>query len=486
MPDVAMILKFLVDCLGVHKNDPPLNYRDFGRLTKGELGAERYRKVLRNTMDAIGAMFLGNENAEELIDRMFAQRMEAPVKVERWRQHGKLLVPAPIRDVPKEASRWLLDEAGNVTNFRDILLHNWAEFLELVEFIRDGFGNEPLEDDLGRLAWLDWFALPLLAMNMHEFSWKMTSFHAGMPMGQLWYLPKVRDIDENGNAVGMLYPSNNVLKWWQDLLGVDLQALHGVLLRNNPEFDAKRELRRWRDEDSVPDKVTIDAWCSIDWKPYYKGTFEDNVALPPLERWKRCKSFLIGKGMDPAQRNWLQDFTDEEKKTFEGRSRGEYLELEITPFTDHSFAEFFGAADPVAAGLPVEELLRKVSVRWAAPSNDILKARLYVAVAFHRAYRSLLKWLGAEEAGLKCSYYWKIYSYIQYVHDTAGSPEKFAKRLEAMPNSVEKDAIIWMFRPELRAILPEMLKTQTGPQARDLRERVRQARLMKKQEHRRA
>ena len=116
------------------------------------------------------------------------------------------------------------------------------------------------------------------------------------------------------------------------------------------------------------------------------GTFADDASLPLNERWHRCRDFLVKMGFHDPARNWLEGVQGKPRDTFQVQYRGEMLELEILPFKQTPFAAFFDSPDPIAAGLPVLELIERIAERYARPTNGQLKARLIIATAFQRAF----------------------------------------------------------------------------------------------------
>jgi hypothetical protein len=284
------------------------------------------------------------------------------------------------------------------------------------------------------MPWAMLFVVPFLAANLVEYQTNNSQLESGMPGGRFWYLPL--PIEGDGEDLKYDWPVNQVLGWWEDLLGDELYAHAGMLcdLGDDPDV-ARRQIHAWRHENRTPKPVTIARWCQGNWRDKYKGTFADAPALPLAERWKRCREFLERKGLNDFSSNWLEAAGEDVKRVFEDQYRGERLEREILPFRGLPFRTFFEAPDAIAAGLPVEEMIRRVAERYAVPTNGQLKVRLLVASAVQRAFTEMLEFLGQGPSVHLLMWFQGVYCFLMDIHNKA-HPEtqsEFLRLLGSVP-----------------------------------------------------
>jgi hypothetical protein len=151
----------------------------------------------------------------------------------------------------------------------------------------------------------------------------------------------------------------------------------------------------------------------------YKGAFRHEVSLPLPEQWLRCKQYLVSKGLHEPGRNWLADFPAEARAGFGRQYRGHQLELEILPFEEASFEDFFKAEDSIRAGLPVEAFIERVAERFQAPTNMQLRARLLMATAFHRTFNKAREGLGREAVFRLLGWFKELHFVLMRLHNRA-------------------------------------------------------------------
>lgn len=174
------------------------------------------------------------------------------------------------------------------------------------------------------------------------------------------------------------------------------------------------------------------------------------------ERWNRCRAFLVKKGFHNATRNWLKDIHGKPAEMFRDQYRGELLELEILPFKQIPFAAFFESPDPVAAGLPVAELIGRIAERYARPTNGQLQARLIIAAAFQRAFVRMMDSLGVQNALRICSWFQEVYSFLVDLHNQGANTAEILRLIRKVPESQGglRSACEWLFDPEALGKLP--------------------------------
>ena len=448
LPSTGQVLAFMVDCLGVPKDSDHFNYAEFKRLKNGGLAPDTYWEVARKTMAGIVASFVGDQAAKPTIDNILKQRASTPVRKYHLEKRGPLVVPVPELEAPEESLFWKFDEAGNVTNFGEIILHDWMEFLQKHEYLVQQSARGDSKDGKAFIFWLHLFVIPFLASSIHEYQFRNTDLESGMPGGSLWYLPHVTEENPETQDRKISRPVNKVLLWWEDLLGTDLTDIAGLLCDAGDDAEnAKRQVRLWRDGDRPPDQVTIERWCKVSWAEKYRGTFLDDPGLTLAQRWDHCRAFLIQKGFYPDSSNWLDKCDHQSRAVFSKVYRGEMLEQEIPPFKVCRFSEFFESGEPIATGLPVADLIERVATRYAAPSNPVLKARLFIAAAFQRAFRKLCETRSEDFALTSCVHFNRVYNFIVGLHADGNSREKVLARLYGAPPEMAicRESCDWLY-----------------------------------------
>jgi hypothetical protein len=305
--------------------------------------------------------------------------------------------------------------------------------------------------------WVCKVVVPFLAVNLNDYQRNNSRFESGMPGGKFWYLPLFIPSKGADEKLGIKWPVNTVLEWWEDLLGCELASYAHLLCDAGDDLgNARRQIRAWRHENRPPEQATIERWCKVSWTGKYAGTFSDDVALPLDERWQRCRAFLVKRGFDDPTRNWLENVRGKPRETFQGQYRGEMLELEILPFRKTSFAAFFESPEPIAAGLPVAELIGRIAERYAQPTNDQLKARLMVAAAFQRAFIRMAQVLGPNNALQICDWYQQVYCYLVDLHNQTTNGREISRLIRNGPESEGglRYACEWLFDPDALDKLP--------------------------------
>jgi hypothetical protein len=448
LPSTGAVLAFMVDCLGVPKETDHYGYKELERLGKGGLATEKYWAVARKVMDAIVTSFMETKAASQTIDNVFRQKVTAPIKRIHWQMHKGLLVPVPEFAAPREAVFWKRNAVGELKDFGEILVHDWTEFLARHEFLVSQCGSNENPRINVVFHWACAFVVPFLAVNLLDYDRNDSRLESGMPGGRFWFLPLLVLPDREGEKPHFKWPVNTLLEWWEDLLGSELTSYASVLCASgdNPD-NARRQAHAWRHEDRPPDQATIERWCKVSWADKYAGTFSDDTSLPLNERWNRCRAFLVKKGFHDTTHNWLEGVRGKPREVFQKQYRGELLEREILPFKQTSFAAFFDSPDPIAAGLPVAELIERIAERYAQPTNEQLKARLIIAAAFQRAFIQTVKSQGTHNTLRICEWFQEVYCFLVDLHNRANSSEEILRLLRDTPESQGglRFACEWLF-----------------------------------------
>lgn len=470
LPTTGAVLAFMVDCLGIPKETDDYGYKELERLKKGGMATETYWAVARKVMDAIVGSFLETKTASQTIDSVFKQKVAVPIKRIHWQMRKGVLVPVPEFTAPSEAIYWKRNAAGELEDFGEILVHDWTEFLARHEFLVSKCGStaKPRLDVV--FNWACTFVVPFLAVNLFDYQRNNSQLESGMPGGRFWYLPQLILPENTDSKPRIKWPVNTVLEWWEDLLGSELTAHAGMLCApgNNPD-NARRQVHAWQHEKSPPDQVTIERWCKLSWADKYAGTFFADASLPLNERWYRCRDFLKKKGFHDSARNWLEGVQGKPRETFLKQYRGEMLEQEIPPFKQTAFAAFFDLPDPIAAGLPVEDLIERIAERYAQPTNGQLKARLIIAAAFQRAFIQMVEAQGIHNALRICDWFQEVYCYLVDLNNQGADSDEILRRIRNAPESQGglRYACEWLYDAEVWSKMPaelaaDFLKSQTG------------------------
>lgn len=459
LPTLGAVLAFMVDCLGIPKEGNGYSYKEIERLKKGGMASDKNWAVARKVMEAILASFLDAKTAVEILDTVFKQVLAGRVRRIRWHKHDRVLVPVPELAGPPEAANWVWDAQGRLKNLSQHLVHDWTEFLFRHNSLVQDCGSSEPPSQQAISAWAFMFVIPFLAANLVEYQFNNSRIECGMPRGRFWYLPRLLPPENSQGKRRYKWPINQVMEWWADLLGGDLSRHTAMLCALGSDADnARRQIHAWCHENRPPDLVTIDRWSKQQWSDKYAGAFVYSPDLPIKERWGQCRAFLVRKGFDKNNINWLEGMGEKPRETFRGQYRGEPLELEILPFKETTFAAFFSSADPISACLPVEELIRRIAERFAPPTNDQLRTRLILAAAFQRAFTKTMEALGENRALYLLSLFQEVYCFLTDLHNrtTPLCGSEILRQLSSVPESQVGLRYIceWLFDEDSWRTLP--------------------------------
>jgi hypothetical protein len=443
IPATAQILRYLIGVLGLPiKGARGFSYKDLQRLERGGISRRKIQQVISAVIDHIWSLGAGNDAGGR-----FAE------------------VRSKFEDNLPAATTWTYDEQDRAIFGRAEFLRDFLEFLDRSDQLRRELG--PAFRGRGAtFIWLRQFVIPFWAANLAEYYYMGVEWDRGMPGGKFWFLPQIR-LGPEGVSVHK-WPANLVLAWWRDLLGHPLERFADTLCGKEATPDnARRQIYRWLNEDNPPGFETIERWLRHRWS--YEGTFEDDASASLPERWKRCREFLGLKAMI-ADASWKEKSPIlPGEQVVRNQARGEPLELEIPAFQAHSFSAFFESADPVAAGLPVGELMARVAARWRGPSVAELRLRFHIACAVQRAWQDAADALGETNAWLLSNWFQSAYNHLLQAHRDAVAPT--AQGLTASLENVISDdrlafgALIWIYSSEGWSLLPRLMMRQLQIQA---------------------
>ncbi len=388
-------------------------------------------QVSRRVIDEIVRAFTGEQQPSSVMDRVLIEKDSQPLKYLEWWQGPD----------------------GNLLNVRDHLVRDFIEFIHRHEMLVQSFGSGASEPCVV-YQWLGLFVLPVLVMNLIEYQRNGADIEKGMQSGRFWYLPEPAFNGPDGKR-RIKWPTNSVLEWWQDLLGYSLESVAQKLCapgkreKDFNEANAVRQVREWVEGDRPLSFATIERWCHQEWE--YEGAFRNDPALCIEEQWMRCRDFLKAKGFHDSKVMSLECLSAERRALFSKKYRGHPLELEILPFEEASFEDFFNVPDAVKAGFPVKEMIRRVAERFKEPSNVQLRSRLLVGVAFHRAFNEAYKFLGAEAAVRLVDWFKDLHFVLVDLHNRSNNEpegEHAILRLLREKHSWgddRRDAVEWLF-----------------------------------------
>jgi hypothetical protein len=392
IPELGQVLKFLLDCFDIRRDGDPLTHKQVERLAKGkDLSREKLEKVSRAILDTIYKQVAAATTAGEPTGRV----------MDEWSRN------------PGSMQGLAYNEKGEVVLTRDQLLKDLVEFCWRHQFLIEHLKD--CKHTSGAMQyWLSGFVIPYVASNLVDYYFTANNPEAGMPGGRLWYVPQIEATQDPARPHRLVMPSQQVLRWWEDLLGRSLENLGKQLCgpASDPE-SARRQIAAWKNEAKSPDSETIRRWTNQTWD--YQGVFHDDPALPIQERWRRCREFLNGKDLI-GNSDWTKGTKNSEfdpERALAESYRGERLEEEICPFAAHPFKDFFDSSDPKADGLPVEKLVERVAARWRTPTRVELHSRLMVGRAMNIAWNACTRALGME--GTLKSIRWAGCSYNHYM-----------------------------------------------------------------------
>lgn len=390
IPELGEILKFLLDCFDVPRKGNELTYKRVERLSKRKgLSKEKAEQVARSILDTLQKELTRGTVVEGATGKLLEQLQKHPLK----------------------HAGFELDEKGNAIIGEFQLLKDLIEFIHRHQYLLAELKD--FKNGVRSLhVWLNGFVIPYIASTLVDYSYTANSPETGMPGGRMWYVPQPEATGDDEKTLRLVMPVEQVLRCWEDLLGKGLENLADQLIAESSDTDnARRQIAAWKREGRVPAIATIERWSGVEW--IYDGRFVDDPTSPLKERWDKCRFFLAGKGMIGAS-DWVKGAANspfEPDRNLAKKYRGEKLEEEIPPFKEHAFQSFFDSVDPVGAGLPVENLLERVALRWKAPTKVQLHFRLLVARAMNKAWEACVETLGTENAIAMMEWFSRCYNH---------------------------------------------------------------------------
>lgn len=345
-PQVGRILNFALDCFGLTRAEVGLTAKQGQRLASGkDMKPETVEKIARKVLHAIYTHLSGQEDGS--IDDVF----------EEWKSKGGIdqYLPSPGGDL--------------VYLNRDQFLRDTLELCIRVNHLNQLCQNiEPCKASLS--TWIQHVLWPYIASTYVDYVLAENNPDEGMPGGDIWILPSENYAESDPDQPVWTWPTQKVLLWWQDLLGVDLRDLREQLGGAAQGDTPRRCIDRWMSGGNI-DSQAIERWTRQVWN--YKGTFCDDTELPLAIRWDECRAFL-------------------EKKGFV--SRPEELSEEIPGIGGIEFETILRWEQPVSEGKPVERIIDQVARRWQKPTNQTLRSRLLIARAANSAWEESLRYFG--------------------------------------------------------------------------------------------
>lgn len=183
----------------------------------------------------------------------------------------------------------------------------------------------------------------------------------GMPGGHFWYLPT-----ETENSLNVNMPVMQVCSWLLDLLGIPLDQMREVNLKNSSSENLIRNIYNWKNG-KVPRLETIYQTFPDDADIKFKGCLDLNKSFSEKDQFKQVLAFIEAKQLKP-----------------------ELLVHEI-PLTDISTIEkVIGENGSYEQN---HKFVQLMSIRYAKPTFKTIRQRLVIAKATQDGYKRLLKFL---------------------------------------------------------------------------------------------
>ncbi len=372
IPATGQLLRYIVRALGLPTKDiPGVSDKDFDRLDSG------------NFTDKTAL-----EKIKLIVDRVVLPDTSGYSYTPSNTALADLLNPnSPF------ATRFAADKHGDIIFDPNELARLTWQFLYFSSVHRARLGKDFAGPEAFE-SWLLVFVVPFISAHLAELKAFGVDWEKGMPGGLHWYMPnKARIADKRSQKIEFgNTPVQNVLRWWQDILGCSLSELaHELCPGDTHGQSSARQIREWMRDGHVFSFATIERWTAATKHWNYQGAFEDTPSLPLGERWQNCKQFLVKKDMIWRKNCRGNSGGREDASSHYDGDWGEPLEREIPPFRTAGipFARFFEVDDPISAGMPVETLINRVAYRWSKPNNSQLRARFLIACAMQRAAEDL-------------------------------------------------------------------------------------------------
>lgn len=381
IPSLGELLKVLLDWCDVSRKSNGLAYEKVQRLAKGQkISKEEIEKVSRDVLSAIYRELSFDDGAGNVTD----------AALEQWRNNPKAMAGHPLNENLYAVLR------------PDQMLHDMVEFCWRHQYLEHELAD--CKDRPEALYfWLYGFVIPFVNSNLVDYYFTRNNPQAGMPNGKFWYLPSYGRGSDSRKPLCYVSPIQQVLFWWEDLLGEKLETLASKLCAGNttePE-SARRQVAFWKSGERRISSHTVREWSGKNWE--YKGTFQDDSTLPIAKRWESCRRFLEQKSLIPS----AADNHDLRNVLF-----GDRLAQEIAPFENIPFKRFFESADPLTENLPVADFISKVAARWRVPTKVEVQSRLMIARTMNVAWDSCASTLGAENTMILIKWAEMSYNYL--------------------------------------------------------------------------
>ncbi len=257
-------------------------------------------------------------------------------------------------------------------------LHNtmeWANFHKNVE-LHTWTGNANEKQILWHL--LAYSYVPAMARRLAFWSLagaqRQLPIDAGMPGGKFWFLPSLNDTHQ------LALPVPQVVDWLLDLLGEpSLQNVAGGLGNKNLRQDGNEKIIRtfqnWRNG-TTPGSATITEYFPDDADLHFSGAFTPDSNLPASASFEAVLQFIKNKSLNAAS-----------------------LHDQIPMTVERLHALLDGQADTDERA----ELVRLITIRYAAPTFQTVRQHLTIARFVQDGYERLLKALCGSAVRISCT-----------------------------------------------------------------------------------
>ncbi|ODA26178.1 ankyrin repeat domain-containing protein [Photobacterium damselae] len=245
-----------------------------------------------------------------------------------------------------------MDFISNVKN--DYLMHKRVEL-----------GVYSSKASQRKIVWHYLARVIIPALARHSVFWQIESkMDLGMPAGRFWYLPAV---DSTIEPKQLLLPVPQVLSWLIDLIQETHESIASNLEKDLKIHDGHgtvlKNLYNWKNAKSTPEVSSINNLFPDEVNIQFCGCFEPDEKSSQFEQ---ALGFIEKKGLSYDDLQHEIDINCEDLKRI--------LKSEC------SVAE-------------QQDFVRRLKVRYQAPSSKVIRMRLLIARAIQEGYQQLVKFL---------------------------------------------------------------------------------------------
>lgn len=288
------------------------------------------------------------------------------LKIKGTPQKTRFVNKSSSQEKYEEVLSLLLKELGSRANNKVIKII-LDEFFKHYEYLTHKLQNSCTSKNEISYDWLllRFFVVPFFAVRISQnFSNYYHRADLGLPGGYFWYLPRHSKVyGEDRDKI--IYPVNEVMKWWIDLSGMSNDDFYHQFLEvdnsKNSIKNGQHTLKKWHDTGTLPshEKIAEYASCEL----MYEGIFTPDKNVSISKQFTSALDFLKRKKLTHDQ-----------------------LKNEI-PNTDNIIERL----DDDLSDKDKKKFVAYIAKRWKKPSARRLRQVLTVARASQALYIDLCK-----------------------------------------------------------------------------------------------